>query len=147
MKEAAIVRNFAIGLLLAFLIILPAARADENDQATKITFNQAVQLPGRVLPAGTYWFELPRDPNQGYQVRIFNSDRTVLVATFLTIDASRTKTVGTTAFTFTERGDGQPPTVVSWFYPGQTTGHEFIYPKQTQQEFAKEKQVTVVAGD
>jgi hypothetical protein len=31
-------------LLLAFLLVLPAARADEKNQATKVTFDQAVQL-------------------------------------------------------------------------------------------------------
>ena len=61
MKDVAVVRTFApIALLLAFLMVLPAARADQANQATKVTFNQAVQIPGRVLPAGTYWFTLPR---------------------------------------------------------------------------------------
>src|SRR5258708_18518504 len=47
-----------LGLLLAFAIILPAARADEYDQASQLTFSQPVQIPGRVLPAGTYPFLL-----------------------------------------------------------------------------------------
>jgi len=42
-----------LGLLLAFAIILPAARADEYDQASQLTFSQPVQIPGHVLPAGT----------------------------------------------------------------------------------------------
>jgi hypothetical protein len=45
-----------LGLLLALVMMLPYARASERDQATAITFNQSVQIPGRVLPAGTYWF-------------------------------------------------------------------------------------------
>jgi hypothetical protein len=35
---------------------------------------------------------------------------------------------------------------VTWFYPGETTGHEFLYPKPIQQELASAKIVTVVAG-
>ena len=62
MKSAIVVRNFvAILFLLAVLVALPAARADQSNQATKVTFSQPVQIPGRVLPAGTYWFELPED--------------------------------------------------------------------------------------
>ena len=45
-----------LGLALAFVMMLPSARASERDQATEITFNQSVQIPGRVLPAGTFWF-------------------------------------------------------------------------------------------
>jgi Protein of unknown function (DUF2911) len=148
MKEVAVVRNFAtLALLFAFLIALPAARADEGNQATKVTFSQDVQIPGRVLPAGTYWFVLPEDVNEHFQVRIFNSDRTILCAAFFTNDAQRAQTTGHSAFTFAERGSSQPQAIVTWFYPGSTTGHEFLYPKQVQKELAKDKHDTVVAGD
>ncbi len=40
----------------------------------------------------------------------------------------------------------QPEAIVSWFYPGRTTGHEFVYSKQDQKELATAKQYTVVAG-
>jgi hypothetical protein len=35
---------------------------------------------------------------------------------------------------------------VTWFYPGDTIGHEFLYPKQAEKELASAKLVTVVAG-
>jgi hypothetical protein len=60
------------------IVVLPAARADQSNQATKVTFSQPVQILGRVLPAGTYWFELPEDINEHYLVRIYRADRTVL---------------------------------------------------------------------
>jgi hypothetical protein len=148
MKEVAVIRNFAVlALLLAFLIILPAARADQGNQATKVTFNQAVQIPGRVLPAGTYWFILPEDVNEYYQVRIFNADRTMLYATVFTNSAQRVQATGHSTFTFAERGSSQPQAIVTWFYPGDTTGHEFLYPKQVEKELAKDRHDTVVAGD
>jgi hypothetical protein len=74
----------ALAVMLAFASLVPLARADEWDQATKLTFSQSVQIPGRVLPAGTYWFVLLDhgvDPNV---VQIFNSDRSKLVAILLT---------------------------------------------------------------
>jgi hypothetical protein len=148
MKEVAIVRNFAaLALLLAFLMVLPAARADQANQATKVTFNQAVQIPGRVLPAGTYWFVLPEDINEHHQVRIFNSDRTMVYATVFANNAERLQTTEHTAFAFAERESAQPQAIVTWFYPGSTTGHVFLYPKQVQMELAKDKHETVVAGD
>ncbi len=148
MKEVAVLRNFfTIAFLLAFLIVLPAARADESNQATKLTFKQPVQIPGRVLPAGTYWFVLAQNVNEHCQVQIFNSDRTMLYATLLTIDAERPRPTGNTTLTFAERGSAQLQAIVTWFYPGRTTGHEFLYPKQVSNELAKDKQFTVVAGD
>jgi hypothetical protein len=147
-KELVIVRNLAtLVFLFALLILLPPARADQANQATRVTFNQAVQIPGRVLPAGTYWFILPEDVNEHYQVRIFNADRTMLYATVFTSDAQRAQATGHGAFTFAERVSSQAPALVTWFYPGNTTGHEFLYPKQVEKELAKDKRDTVVAGD
>jgi hypothetical protein len=50
-------KAFAVlGLALASLMGFPNAHASETDEATKLTFGEAVQIPGRVLPAGTYLF-------------------------------------------------------------------------------------------
>ncbi len=78
-----------IGLLLAFAIILPVARADEFDQASKLTFNQSVQVPGRVLPAGTYWFVLIDHGFDLNVVQIYNSDRSQGACISQTPDCSR----------------------------------------------------------
>ena len=134
-------------LLLGFSTILPGVRADESNQATKVTFSQAVQIPGRVLPAGTYWFILPQNAIDHNLVRIYNSDRTVFYGTVITIDAERLQATDKSAFTFTEHNSTQPQALVSWFYPGETIGHQFLYPKQVSTELAKAKQVTIVAGD
>jgi hypothetical protein len=148
MKKATIAKSFIILVfLLAFLIVLPSARADQSDQATKVTFSQPVQLPGRVLPAGTYWFVRPENATEHNQVRIFNADRTMLYATFFTINAERQEPTEHTVFTLAERSSEQPEAIVKWFYPGETTGHEFLYPKQLEKELAKDKQDTVDAGD
>src|SRR5258706_15821961 len=135
-----------LGLLLAFAIILPAARADEYDQASQLTFSQPVQIPGRVLPAGTYWFVLA-DTSIGNRniIHIFNSDRSTLYATISTIAAERAQASDHTAFTFAERESTQPSAIVTWFYPGRKTGHEFIYPPQDERELASAKHETVVA--
>jgi hypothetical protein len=147
MKRFTIVKSIVtILFVLAVVIVLPVVHADQGNQETRVTFSQPVQIPGRVLPAGTYVFELPEDANDHFQVRIFNADRSMLVATLLTISAERSKVTDNTVFGFAERGSAQPEAIVTWFYPGETTGHEFVYPKQIQQELASAKQVTVVAG-
>jgi hypothetical protein len=133
-----------LGLALASAIMLPTARADEYDQASKLTFNKSVQIPGHVLPAGTYWFVLA-DINSRNVVEVFNSDRSALYATLLTVDADRPETTDKTAITFAERGM-QPETIVFWFYPGSSYGHQFLYSKPEEQELARTKQRTVTTG-
>ena len=136
-----------LALALASALMLPAARASEHDQATKLTFNQSVQIPGRVLPAGTYWFVLADTDDARNVVQVFNSDRTMLYATVFTVDARRSDTViGDTAITFAARGAMQPEAMVLWFYPGRNSGHEFLYPDADQKELAQVKRHTVIAA-
>jgi hypothetical protein len=147
MKSVVVVRNFVtILFLLAFLVVLPAARADQSNQATKVTFSQPVQIPGRVLPAGTYWFELPKDVNEHYLVQIYSADRTVLYATRFTANSERATATDRTVFGLAEPGSAQPQAIVTWFYPGETTGYQFPYPKQVEKELASARLVNVVAG-
>ncbi len=135
-----------LGLLLAFAIILPAARADEYDQASQLTFSQPVQIPGHVLPAGTYWFVLADVSIANRNIiHIFNSDRSTLYATVSTITAERAQSSDHTALTFAERDSTQPSAILDWFYPGRKTGHEFVYPAQDEKELASAKHQTVVA--
>jgi hypothetical protein len=133
-----------LGLALASVIVLPSARADEYDQASKLTFNKSVQIPGHVLSAGTYWFMLA-NINSRNVVEVFNSDRSTLLASVMTIDAERMKITDHTAMTFAERGMG-PETIVFWFYPGSSFGHQFLYSKPEEQELARAKQRTVTTG-
>jgi hypothetical protein len=47
------------GFIIAFALIFElAAHADEDNELTWLTFSQPVQVPGRILPAGTYEFVL-----------------------------------------------------------------------------------------
>ena len=138
-----------LALLIAFaiasvLFLEVAARADEADQSIKITFSQAIEIPGQVLPAGTYLFKLA-DPNDLDVVRIFNSEGTRLYATLQTITAERGKPTGDTVVVLAEQPEGRPETLVRWFYPGNTSGHELVYSKQEEQQLAQDRQQTTVA--
>jgi hypothetical protein len=137
-----------LGLLLAFAIILPVARADEFDQATKLTFNQSVQIPGRVLPAGTYWFVLANASIANRNIiQIFSSDRSTLYATLLANGSARSQRTDKTTITFAERGLDKPDAIVDWFYPGRTIGHEFVYPtRDEREEIASAKHQTILAA-
>jgi hypothetical protein len=136
----------AVGLIIAFALFFElAAHADESDQATTITFSQPIQIPGQVLPAGTYLFKLVDSDSDRNLVQIFNADRTVLYATVQTIETERQDPTGHTVVSLAEQGTGQPDALLKWFYPGRETGNEFLYPKQEEKELAQDKQQTIVA--
>src|SRR5258708_6583180 len=127
---------FIVGLIIAFTLFFElAAHADEADQSTTITFSAPIQVPGQVLPAGSYLFKLVNRDSDLNTVQIFNSDRTVLYATFETIPTQRA-----------EQGGGQPVALLKWFYPGNEIGHEFVYPKAKEKELAHDQQETIVAN-
>jgi hypothetical protein len=116
------------------------------NESTKITFSAPVQIPGKVLPAGTYMFQLA-DPNDSQDlVRIFSADGRVLQATLQTVSTDRAEPTRDTTITLAEAESGQPEMLVKWFYPGRLTGHEFMYPRQQEQAIAHATQETFV-GD
>jgi hypothetical protein len=45
-----------ICLMLLGIFSVPKSRADEWDKMTIVTVSQPIQVPGKVLPAGTYVF-------------------------------------------------------------------------------------------
>lgn len=147
MKKVAFARNFVTVLsLLAFLIVLPNVRADEWNQATLFTFNQPVQIPGQLLPAGTYLFELVNNFNHEI-VRISNTDRTNVIALIQARPTTQKGFNGKAAIVLADRGASNPAAIVAWSYGGRLEGHQFLYPKQMQTEVAKDKQDTFVFGD
>jgi hypothetical protein len=137
----------AVGLIIAFTLFFElAAHADEYDEATTMSFRQPVQIPGQVLPAGTYFFKLVDSSSDRNLVQIFNADRTVLYATLQTIPTERQEPTGNTVVALAEQGSAQPEALLKWFYPGRETGNEFLYPKQTEKELAQAKQDTIVVN-
>jgi hypothetical protein len=138
-KVAAVKMVASLALLLTFLMVLPVARADDQDHATQVTFNQPVEISGRVLLAGTYWFVVSKDVTQHDQVCIYSSDWTMYYGTVLTISAQRLHATDKTVVTFVSREPAQIQAVQYWFYPGNTIGREFISSNQMQNEYAKAK--------
>jgi len=118
----------------------PAARADEWDKLTVVTFNEPVEIPGKVLPAGTYVFKLLDSQSDRNIVQIFTQDQKQLVATILAIPDYRLKPAGKTVVTFEERPSGSPEALHSWFYPGDNYGFEFVYKKSEQQYAARSEE-------
>ena len=137
----------AVITLLAFTLIFElSAHADTLDQTTSIRFSESVEIPGRILPAGTYLFRLANVEGDRNIVQIFNSDGTALYATLMTIPIDRAEVTGHTTITLAEQGAGKRDVLLKWFYPGSLTGNEFLYSSQKEKELAHAEQQTIVAN-
>jgi hypothetical protein len=102
----------------------PNVKADEWNKQTNITINQAIEVEGHVLPAGSYALKLV-DGVDRHVVQIFNAQENHLVATVFAIPAERLAPPDKSEFSFYESGSGETPALRTWFYPGDTSGFEF----------------------
>jgi hypothetical protein len=119
------------------IALLPTVKADESNLKTVITFSGPVEVPGQILPAGTYVFKLANSSATRSIVHIFNDKENRVFGTFLTIPDYRARPAEKTIIRFEERTAGSPPAIKAWFYPGRQYGNEFVYPKNRAVALAK----------
>ena len=122
-----LVMMLCLGVLVLSLPVI--AKADGWNRETLMTFDKPVEVPGMVLNPGTYEFKLADLAADRNVVQIFNADGTRLYKNVLAIPAYRVEPSDRTIVTFEERAEGAPPAIATWFYPGNNSGEEFIYPK------------------
>ncbi|HEV3062135.1 MAG TPA: hypothetical protein VGY48_28045 [Vicinamibacterales bacterium] len=126
-------RTAVVALSVAVLgaVSASSARADEWNKLTYLTFSQDVAIPSKVLPAGTYTFRLVDSLSERHVVQIFNQTGTQLIATLLTVADQRLSAPDDTVIMFGEAAGNAPRPITRWFYPGDTVGEAFIYPKSS----------------
>lgn len=128
-----------VGLALTLLVgmFLNPARADQWNKKTILTFSQPIEVPGKVLPAGTYTFRLLDSMSYRHIVQIWNEDGTQLITTILAIPNYRLEPTEETVIKFHERPGDSPEALRAWFYPGDNFGQEFVYPKRRAIQLAQ----------
>lgn len=134
-------RKMLFGCALATLVMLSTATTaiaqEPVDQRTFFTFSAPFELPGgKVLPAGKYTFRIVDSPSNRHVVQILSEDSKQMHATILAIPAQRQDPPDDPEVRFMETAANAPPAVKTWWYPGRTIGHEFIYPKEQARRLA-----------
>lgn len=132
----------------AMFVTLPAASANAQgpiDSRTEFTFNTPVELPGVTLPPGTYVFRFA-DATTGRKVmQVLAKDASnKTYGLFLTITAQRPRPSDDAELRFLETPAGAPAAVKTWWYPGNSIGREFIYPKSQARRLAQATNTTVL---
>jgi hypothetical protein len=125
-------RVFSLMFIVAVLVSLTAAPATAMpiDKRTVFTFNQPVALPGVTLPAGKYLF---RYVDNGHKVvQVLSADGKQIYGMFLTLSTDRFEPARRPEVRFMETAEGMPAALKAWWYPGERTGSEFIYPREQE---------------
>src|SRR5260221_9368459 len=126
MRNKMIVR-VVCALAVLFGFMLSDVSAQPLDHRVFFTFSAPVEVPGVALAPGKYLFRV--EDNGGRVVQVLSADGTKAFATFFSIPAERPKTADEPEVRFFETPRGVPAAIKTWWYPGESTGPEFVYPK------------------
>lgn len=147
-KSLGILARLAVAAsLVAFAAVTNANAQTSLNNRTVLTFSQPVEVPGKILPAGTYTFEMHDSGMNRHVIEIFDQGGTKLQALVLAIPSYRAKATEDTVIKFDEVAPGQPQAIRIWYYPGQTVGNELVYSKTRARELAASANVAVTATD
>ena len=109
-----------------------SANAQTFDQRTYFTFSQPVALPGVTLPAGKYMFRIVDTTSSRRIVQVLDADGRRPYAMLMSMPTFSATVPSEPEVRFKERRDGQPAAVQAWYYPGDSVGREFFYPKKQE---------------
>lgn len=110
--------------------------ADPSNKKTIITITEPLQIPGATLTPGKYVLKLIDSSSNRHIVQVFNEAETTVINTILAIPNQRLQPTGKSEFGFWEVPAGNTPALRSWFYPGDSFGQEFAYPKQEAEKLS-----------
>jgi hypothetical protein len=130
-----IIHRAALVSGLLFVTAAPLFAQTPLDKRVIFTFSAPVTLPGVTLPTGTYLFRVAT-PNRNV-IQVLNPDGTKIYGTFFAISAHRSVLPENPEVRFMETPSSMPHAIRTWWYPGDSTGFEFIYPKEQARLLAR----------
>jgi len=113
------------------------AFAQLPDRRTVFTFSGPVAIPGATLPAGRYVFRLAEPSTSARVVQVFSADGKQIYGMFFSQPSERPEAARDPEVRFLETAKGMPAAIKTWWYPGERTGFEFVYPKDQARKLAQ----------
>jgi len=140
-RVTAIATATVLALLVALTLNVAAQQPDTRDR-TIMTFSSAVELPGMRLEPGTYVFRMADTASRNV-IQVLDQEGKNQLGQWLFVPAERAEVTGDTVVTFRETSAASTPAVQFWYYPGEKSGKEFIYPKDQALRIAQRTGATV----
>ena len=127
--------------LVAITASLASAQGTTANKQTFLTFSGTVQVPGAMLPKGTYVFRIADPDTQRVWQVLDKSQRHVLAQFYYVRTGDRTiaemnAAHGRPVVHFHETAQGVTPAIKVLYYPTDMAGAEFLYPKEQAAQFA-----------
>jgi hypothetical protein len=132
------------GLALGVALFAPSAQAQTENKKTFFTFSAPIALPGVTLPAGRYVFRIVDTTTSRKVIQVLSDDEKKPFAMANTIPDQRSEPAKDATVAFYETAAGTPAAVKSWWYPGDSIGYQFIYPRAQARQIAKNTGKTVL---
>lgn len=137
----------ALGCTTVVVSLLAAGTAQaqlRGDKAVYFTFSQPVALPQVTLPAGKYLFRLADSLVNRTIVQVYSADTMKLHAMLMTMPTQRTDLPNDPEIRFLETAANTPPAIRTYWFPGERTGWEFIYPRTEALRLARSSKQPVL---
>jgi LPXTG-motif cell wall-anchored protein len=134
----------AVALALSAGGVSQAQAQTRSDKAVYFTFSQPVTLPQVTLPAGKYLFRLADSLVNRTIVQIYSADGSKMHAMLMTIPSERMDVPNDPEVRFLETAANTPAAIATYWYPGERTGWEFVYPRQQAMSLARTAQQPVL---
>jgi hypothetical protein len=122
-------KSIRMALAVAVLVFVSVASSHAfMTHENKLTFSGPVALPGVVLPAGSYSFDVMDNSSSLDVVIVRNASRTKTYYLGFTNTIARPRALpANTAVTFGETTANTAPPIAVWYPIGQSIGHQFLY--------------------
>lgn len=148
--------SWGAGILAAMLVVTAASAHAQvgttTHKRTFLTFSGAVQVPGATLPAGKYVFQIADPPAQTIWQVLDANGRHVLAEFFFVSTGNRTvqeqnRANGKPVVRFYETARGVAPALRTLYYPWDSAGYVFLYPRAQAEQIAAITHQPVLATD
>jgi hypothetical protein len=116
----------ALGAVLLGATAQRSGAWSDNDHREYLTFSGAVAIPGAVLPAGTYIFEVPTPSFSNSVLSIRSRDGRKVYLTQFTRMVDRLAG-NAPHVTFHETARGEAPKIDTWYPIGGDSGRQLVY--------------------
>jgi len=136
MRSAKVIRTM-LGLGLSVTLFASAVQAQPEDKRTYFTFSGPIALPSVTLPAGRYLFRIVDTSSSRKVIQVLDENQKKPYAMANTIPDQRRDPAKDATVVFYESPRGTPAAVKSWWYPGESIGYQFIYPRAQAKQIAK----------
>src|SRR5215813_6373491 len=143
MRSAKVFRTI-LGVGMGLALFASAAQAQPEDKRTYFTFSGPIALPGVTLPAGRYLFHIVDTTGSRKVIQVLSDDQKRPFTMVNTISDTRRDPPKDATVAFYESARGTPAAVKSWWYPGETIGYQFIYPRAQAKQIAKSTNQSVL---